>query len=158
MGEKGEVYGTRKRPLLESVVPVDVTTSTVPVVAPAGTVVVISEPETTLKAAAVPLKLTLVAPVRSVPRIVTAAPALPEVGSVSTNGPRPTDRLKTVPARFAPPPVVVPYRSPLVSWTSAQMGLSPSVPAKACSVVSVPPGVILKTVPSLLAPSSGVVP
>jgi len=41
-----------------------VTTSTVPVVAPAGTVAVISEGETTVKTAAVPLKLTLVAPGR----------------------------------------------------------------------------------------------
>jgi hypothetical protein len=41
--------------------------------------------------------VTLVAPVRFVPRILTATPTLPEVGFVSTNGPRPTDRLKTVP-------------------------------------------------------------
>lgn len=43
------------------------------------------------------VKLTLVAPVRSLPRILTAAPTLPEVVCVSTNGPRPTDRLKIVP-------------------------------------------------------------
>jgi transposase InsO family protein len=36
--------------------------------------------------AAVPLKLTLVEPVRLVPRMLTAAPTLPEVGCVSTNG------------------------------------------------------------------------
>jgi len=34
-------------------------------------------------------KPTVVAPVRSVARILTAAPALPEVVCVSTNGPRP---------------------------------------------------------------------
>jgi hypothetical protein len=51
---------------------------TVPVVAPTGTVVVISDFETTVKAAAVPLKVTLVLPVNSVPRIVTAAPTDPE--------------------------------------------------------------------------------
>jgi len=39
-----------------------VVTSTVPVVAPVGTLVVIKDFETTLKAAAVPLKVTLVAP------------------------------------------------------------------------------------------------
>src|ERR1035441_9324536 len=89
-------YCARKGTLLESV-PLGVTTWTVPVVAPVGTVVVISELETTSKTAAVPLKLTLVAPVRFVPRILTAAPTLPKVGSVSTNGPKPTDRLKTVP-------------------------------------------------------------
>jgi len=83
-------------------------TSTVPVVAPVGTVVVISDSETTVKVAALPLKLTLVAPVRSVPRILTAAPTLPEVGCVSTNRPRPTDSLKTVPASLAPPRYVVP--------------------------------------------------
>ena len=44
---------TRKGTLLESVPP-GVTTWTLPVVAPAGTVVVIKELETTLKAAAVP--------------------------------------------------------------------------------------------------------
>jgi hypothetical protein len=38
-----------------------------------------------------------VAPVRLVPRMLTAAPTLPEAGSVSTNRPRPTDRLKIVP-------------------------------------------------------------
>jgi len=54
-----------------------VVTVTKPVVAPVGTVVVMSERETTVNTAAVPLKLTLVAPVRPVPGISTAAPALP---------------------------------------------------------------------------------
>jgi hypothetical protein len=66
-----------------------VVTLTGPVVAPLGTVVVISVLETTLKVAALPLKVTLVAPVRLLPRIMTAAPALPEAGKVSTNGPAP---------------------------------------------------------------------
>ena len=47
--------------------------------------------------AGAPSKVTLVAPVRSVPRIFTAAPTLPDAGSVLTNGPRPTESLKTVP-------------------------------------------------------------
>ena len=68
-------------------VPLGVTTWTFPVVAPAGTVVVISEPETTVKTAAMPSKLTLVAPVRSLPKILTAAPTLPEVGTNSQMGP-----------------------------------------------------------------------
>jgi hypothetical protein len=63
-----------------------VVTLTFPVVAPVGTVVLISELETTAKSAAVPLKLTLVAPVRLFPKIITAVPTLPEMGSVSTNG------------------------------------------------------------------------
>ena len=85
-----------------------VVTLTVPVVAPLGTVALISELETTVNVAAVPLKLTLLAPVRLVPRILTVAPTLPEVGCVSTNGPRCTDSLKTVPSLLAPPVNVVP--------------------------------------------------
>ena len=101
--------------LLESV-PLSVTTWTVPVVAPAGTVVVIKALETTVKTADVPLNVTLVAPVRSFPRIWTGASTMLEVGRVSTNGSRPTDRLKTVPhsalpkgqASLLPPMYVVP--------------------------------------------------
>jgi hypothetical protein len=63
------LYGsTGKATLLESV-PMGVTTSTPPLVAPVGTVVVIKYLDTTVNVAAVPLKLTLVAPVRSVRRI-----------------------------------------------------------------------------------------
>jgi hypothetical protein len=83
-------YGTMNSTLLESVPP-GVTTSTLPVVAPAGTVAVISELQATVNLAAVPLKLTLVAPVRSVPRMLMAAPTLPDPGCASTNGPK-TDR------------------------------------------------------------------
>ncbi len=97
VGEKLEITGvTRKLTLLESVA-LGVFTWTLPVVAPVGTVVVISELETTVNVAAVPLNVTLVAPVSFVPRILTAAPTLPEVGSVSTNGRRPTARLNIVP-------------------------------------------------------------
>ena len=63
-----------------------VVTWTEPVAAPAGTVVWISESDTTVNVAAMPLKLTSVAPVRLLPRIRTGAPTPPEVGSVSTNG------------------------------------------------------------------------
>src|SRR5580658_7046831 len=101
------LHGTRKDTLLESVPP-GVTTWTFPVVAPVGTVVAISEGRTTVNTAGVRLKVTLVAPVRLVPRILMAVPASPEVGRVATNGPRPTDRLKTVPSLAAPPPSVVP--------------------------------------------------
>jgi len=60
LGEKRGLYGTtRKNTLLESV-PLGVTTWTFPIVAPCGTVVAISVAETTVKLAAVPLKLTLV--------------------------------------------------------------------------------------------------
>src|SRR5580658_8845585 len=87
---------TRKGTLLDSV-PSGVTTLTVPVVAPVGTLVVISDLDLTVNVAAVPLNVTLLAPVRFVPRIVTDAPTLPETGSVSTKGLRPICRLKTVP-------------------------------------------------------------
>jgi len=75
-----------------------VVTTTRPVLAPAGTVVVIFELDTTVNTAATPLNMTSEAPVRLVPRIVTGDPTLPELVCVSTKGPRPTDRRKTVPA------------------------------------------------------------
>jgi hypothetical protein len=60
VGEKLEIAGTKRKATLLASVPLGVTTWTLPLVAPAGTVVVISELETTVKVAAVPLKLTLV--------------------------------------------------------------------------------------------------
>jgi hypothetical protein len=72
-----DFYGsTRKGTLLDSV-PLGVTTWTVPLLAPAGTLVPIKELESTSKSAAVPLKLTLVAPVRLFPRISTTSPTVP---------------------------------------------------------------------------------
>ena len=91
------VHGRTRNLLLLVRVRVDVTTVTKPVVAPVGTVVVISELGNALNTAGVPLKLTLVTPVRSFPKIFTSVPTLPAAGLVSTNGGRPTDRLKTVP-------------------------------------------------------------
>ena len=66
--------------------------------------------------------------------------------------------LKTTPSPLEPPIDVVPYKSPLVPWTSPASGRAPSVPSKLCSVVSVPVGLILKTVPLPLAPPEYVVP
>jgi len=63
--------------------PVGVITLTGPVVAPLGTVVVISEAETMVNLASRPLNLTFVTSVRFVPRIVTAVPTVPEVGRES---------------------------------------------------------------------------
>ena len=68
-----------------------VTTWTDPLVAPVGTWVLISVGETTVKFASVPLKVTPVAPVRSVPRMSTCWPALANVGSVSTKAASPKD-------------------------------------------------------------------
>jgi hypothetical protein len=65
-------------------VPLGVTTRTVPVVAFLGTVVVISEFEATLKTAAVPLNVTLVAPVKVVPiaALGQPSPANPAIRAV----------------------------------------------------------------------------
>ena len=89
-------------------VPLGVVTWTGPVVAPVGTVAVISDFEATVKLAGVPLNVTLVVPVNLFPRIMTIVPTLPEVGAVSTNGGRPTDKLKIVPWPPDPPMVVCP--------------------------------------------------
>jgi hypothetical protein len=80
---------TRKFTLLVKVL-LGVFTFTGPVVAPLGMVVVISVLEATLKLAALPLKVTLVVPVKLFPRIMTAAPNSPEAGSVRTKGPNPS--------------------------------------------------------------------
>src|SRR6185503_10387956 len=62
-------------------VPFGVVTLIDPVVAPAGTVAVICVSETTLKeVAAVPLKLTEVAPVKLEPERVMMVPIAPEIG------------------------------------------------------------------------------
>ena len=91
-GEKLEIVGvTRNITLLESVPPL--VTTCIVVVAPAGTVVAMSEPDTLVNVALVPLKVTLVVPVRLFPRIVTGLPTLPEVGTALTNGCKPTSRL-----------------------------------------------------------------
>src|SRR5207302_3832005 len=101
-------YGTWNLTLLLSFLPPEVVTVTVPLVAPPGTLVVISEAETTLNLAAVPLKLTAVAPVRLVPRMITFVPAAPDVGRVPTNGASPVAKLKRVPSVFFPPPAAIP--------------------------------------------------
>jgi len=101
-------YLTRKIMLLVSA-PLGVITWTVPVVAPAGTVAWMSECDSTVNvAAAIPLKVTLVAPVRLLPRILIVCPTLPDVGSVVTYALSPTERLKTVPSPLAPSAFVVP--------------------------------------------------
>jgi len=64
---------TRKTTLLSSVF-LGVVTVTNPVVAPLGTVVLISVLEMTVNTAAVPSKLTLLALVRLFPKITTVAP------------------------------------------------------------------------------------
>ncbi len=108
VGEMLEMVGVTGKFSLLVNVRLGVVTLTLPVIAPLGTLVLISVLETTVNVAAVPLKVTLVEPSRLFPKIMTAVPTLPEVGSVSTNGPSPTDWLKTVPSLLVPPNIVVP--------------------------------------------------
>ena len=61
-------------------VPLGVVTLIFPVVAPAGTAVLICVLDTTAKLAEVPLNFTLVVPVKLVPVTVTAAPTGPLIG------------------------------------------------------------------------------
>ena len=82
--------------LLESV-PAGVVTWTQPVVAPLGTMALICFFETTVKFAGVPLKVTLVVPVRLVPKIPICVPGLPKAGVGSTNGLSPMERPNMVP-------------------------------------------------------------
>jgi hypothetical protein len=102
------IYGQMWNIVLLFSMPLGVVTVTQPLVAPVGTLTVIPVADTTLKVAETPLKVTLVAPVRSVPRILTCAPTLPAEGSVLTKGPRPTDWLKAVPSLYAPSRLVTP--------------------------------------------------
>ena len=76
MVEAGTVT-VNTRPLL---VPPGVVTLTLPVVAPAGTVAIIWVAELTVNVAAVPLKLTAVAPLRLLPVMTTDVPGVPLVG------------------------------------------------------------------------------
>ena len=78
-------------------------TSTLPLVAPEGTTAVISDGDITVNTAETPWKWTADTPVRFVPRMPIVCATFPVVGSVSTKGPSPTDRLKTVPKSEVPP-------------------------------------------------------
>ena len=64
-------------------VPAGVTTWIVRLVAPVGTVVVISVADTTVNDDEVPLKLTLVVPVRFVPRMIVEDPTFLAVPALS---------------------------------------------------------------------------
>ena len=65
--------------------------------APVGTVARMAVGETTANLTFVPLKVTLVAPVRSVPRIVITDPGLRKVGTGLTNGGSRIEKRKAVP-------------------------------------------------------------
>jgi hypothetical protein len=88
-------------------VPLGVVTTIVPVVAPAGTVVLIWEAEA-VNVAGVPLKLTPVVAARLFPRIVTILPTGFDDGTALTNGPNPVATSKIVPSLLDPPLEVMP--------------------------------------------------
>jgi hypothetical protein len=82
--------------LVNVVVPV--VTVSAPVSATAGTVALMNVvPVSVLVVACVPPNFTTEELLKPCPMMPIFAPSLPEVGCVSTNGRRPTDRLKTVP-------------------------------------------------------------
>jgi hypothetical protein len=66
-------------------------------------VVIAVADELTVNADGIPLNVTLVAPVKFVPRIVTVVPIAPALGSVLTNGARPVAMVKAVPYPSSPP-------------------------------------------------------
>jgi hypothetical protein len=90
--EPTQFYGTVNATLLFRVL-VGVVTVTFPVLAPGGTLALISVFDTTLYVAVAPLKATSVVPVRLFPRIITVAFARPEAGKVLTKGGRPVSNL-----------------------------------------------------------------
>jgi len=94
--------------------PPGVVTAIGPVVAPEGTVAVIWVEESTVKLAAVPLKVTDVAPVRFVPPITTVVPTGPLVGKklVTVGAATVTEKLVAV---VAVPPGVVTEIGPVVA-------------------------------------------
>ena len=96
-------------------VPADVVTLSGPLVAPLGTVAVITVSEATVKLAALtPLKVTAVAPVKAVPLIVTVFPTCPLVGVklVIVGGYSTVNALELV----AVPPGVVTLIDPVVAF------------------------------------------
>src|SRR5262245_20797583 len=130
VGAGGRTVNTPKQP-----VPPGVVTQICPVEAPAGTVVSIRVFDATLKIATTPLKVTLVAPARSAPVIVTFVPTVPLVGAneviVGAGG-------MTVksPALVAVPPGVVTVILPLVAPTGTDVLIW--VPEATVKVANVP--------------------
>src|SRR5580704_11369950 len=144
-------------------VPTGVVTAIGPVVAPVGTVAVIWVPEVTVNvAAAVPLKVTAVAPVNPVPVMLTDVPAAPEVGvnEVTTGAPAVTVNdavLVPVPDGVvtAIGPVVAPVGTVAVIWVPELTVNVAATPLNFTAVAPVNPvPVMLTDVPA--APEVGV--
>jgi hypothetical protein len=124
----GTLRQHRKGALLESV-PLGITASIFPVLAPAGTAVVIRYLDSTLNVAAVPLKLTLVAPVTSLPRILTPVRTSPEVVCVSTNGPqtyRQAEYRAIASSAFGTGPASLRYKERVLSLSNSEPAVKPA--------------------------------
>src|SRR4051794_14704072 len=80
VGLKLVILGSTRKLVALVAVPATLVTVILPVVAPAGTLVVMEVVETTLNVALVLLKLTSVMPVKFVPVMVTATPIAPLAG------------------------------------------------------------------------------
>jgi hypothetical protein len=136
-------------------VPFGVTTVTGPLVAPAGTCVMITPSELTVKSALVPLKRTAVAPVKLWPPIPTDAPTgpldglVPEIAGGGTTGgdadvevEAETEKLSPLEVRpFGVTTVIGPLVAPsgtfVVSWPSALTENGALVPLNITAVVPV---------------------
>ena len=140
--------GITLNPVTLVAVPPGVVTEIVPLVAPAGAVVVIEVGLTTVKAAAVPLKETALTPMKPVPVSVTLVPTGPAVGAkaeIVGMGLGVTVKLSTLVA--VPPGVVtetVPVVAPagttaVISVAEVTLKLAAAVPWKATAVAPLRP-------------------
>src|SRR6185437_5350642 len=124
-----------------------------PVVAPVGTVAVIWVAELTVNVAALPLKVTAVAPVKPLPVMVTDVPTGPEVGvNEETVGPACVVTvndavLAPVPAGVvtAIGPVVAPVGTVAVSWVAELTVNVAALPLKVTAVAPVKPLPVMVT-------------
>jgi len=95
--------------------PPGVVTEIVPLVAPAGTFVVIDEELTTVKVAAAPLKATALAPVKPLPASVTLMPTGPDDGAIPVSVGTGLGVTEKLAALVAAPPGAVTETVPLVA-------------------------------------------
>ena len=153
-GEKELMVGAAVEITVKAVelvaVPWGVFTLILPVVAPPGTLVVICVLETTVKVAAVPLKVTRVAPVKPKPEIVTGVPSDPLVGEkeLILNTTVKLVELVAVPAELVTVigPLVAPLGTVALSWVSELTVKVAAVPLKCAAVVPVKPVPVMVTV------------
>ena len=104
-------------------VPPGVVTASLPLVAPAGTMAAMCVSSSTLNVAALPLRVTSVAPVKPRPTMVTLAPTGPEVGvkrtTVGAGGAVMTPALTAIVPRRAMTMPPSPTARPTLAWAEA---------------------------------------